>query len=315
MARIAIAGAGNIAFTNAALLGHFGQEVAIWSPSSAGTRDLARDGRITASGWLNGSFAAGVAEDPRALAGFADVIMTAVPAYAQKAVFDQLLPWLTDDHLVVVSGGQMSFATRYMLMSLRSRGLKTAVAALHNPVMMGRKVSSSGAALVPVARQVRIGLDPDSDAHDQITRLTGIFGDRFVLSDDMIAAELSAIGGVVHAALALCNLTRIEQGEEWCGYGNTTESVGRLTETLDAERVAVGAALGYAIASIVALYSDPAAPPKTMQEIFQPITYQRTFRNGPRKITTRYIEEEIPYNLVSIELIGRLAGVATPVMS
>jgi len=50
-------------------------------------------------------------------------------------------------------------------------------------------------------------------------------------------------------------------------------------------------------------------------EVLHPLTYERTFRNGPRKVEHRYIEEEVPYNLVTLERLGRIAGVETPTVS
>ena len=40
-----------------------------------------------------------------------------------------------------------------------------------------------------------------------------------------------------HLGIVLCNLTRMEQSEDWCQRKNVTPAVGRLIETLDLENL------------------------------------------------------------------------------
>ena len=66
---------------------------------------------------------------------------------------------------------------------------------------------------------------------------------------------------------------------------------------------------------MLALFAGGDRNGRTVRENLFPLTYERTFRNGPREVTTRYIEEEVPYGLVSYELLGALTGTPTPTIS
>ena len=62
--KVAILGAGAIAYGNAALLCRDGHDVTLWSPSGKRTTTLAGGASLAASGAIVGSFA-GAAETPR----------------------------------------------------------------------------------------------------------------------------------------------------------------------------------------------------------------------------------------------------------
>lgn len=315
MTEVAIAGAGSVAFTSACLLRHLGNEVTLWSPSGRGTRGV-RDGTpITISGSLNGSFDVKVVEDPRDLAAAAKLIMVAITAYGQKSIFKQLLPHLTDEHTVLITGGQMSFGVLYLSKLLAEAGKKTTVALIHGPVTMGRKLSLTEAVVVPPKKMARIAAVPASDTDKAIAVVSAAFGDRFKAYSNALDVAFTAMGGIVHSALVLGNITRIEEAEEWCGYYYTTESISRLTMALDCDRIAVAKAYGIETPTAVELFSTPDRKGTTVRDVLHPLAYERTFRNGPRNIATRYIEEEVPYNLVSVELLGLKAGVETPAVS
>jgi opine dehydrogenase len=77
-----------------------------------------------------------------------------------------------------------------------------------------------------------------------------LFGDRFAPRDDVIAIALSNLNPQNHLAIALRNLTRMERGEIWFQYANTTDAVGRLIEALDAERLAIADAFGVRVRTV-----------------------------------------------------------------
>src|SRR5690606_10995632 len=108
MTHVAIAGAGAVGFTSATLLRLLGNTVTLWSPSGRGTMGLRENNRITTTGSVNGTFDVDFVEDPRLLCAAGKLVMIAIPAYGQKSVFEQLVPHLTDEHTVLVTGGQMS---------------------------------------------------------------------------------------------------------------------------------------------------------------------------------------------------------------
>lgn len=315
MTEVAIAGAGAVAFTSACLLRLLGNEVTLWSPSGRGTMGV-RDGtKITTTGSVNGKFDVKVVEDPKLLCEAAKLIMVAIPAYGQKSIFSQLLPHLTDDHTIMLTGGQMSFGFLYLSKLVADAGKKTTVCIINGPMTMGRKLGPTDCVQVPPKKMARFAAIPANKTEQAIATVSEAWGQRFKSYANVLDVAFTAMGGIVHSALVLGNMTRIEEGEEWCGYYYTTESISRLTEALDKDRIAVAAAFGIATPTAVELFSHGDRKGNTVRDVLHPLAYERTFRNGPRNINTRYIEEEVPYNLVTLERLGRIAGIETPTAS
>lgn len=315
MTQVAIAGAGAVGFTSACLLRLLGNDVTLWSPSGRGTAGLKDNNKITTTGSVNGTFEVDFVEDPKLLCERARLVMIAIPAYGQKSVFEQLVPHLTDDHTVLVTGGQMSLGVLYLSRLLKDAGKTSVIALINGPMTMGRKLGPNDAVQVPPKKMARISAIPASATDQAIAVVSEAFGERFKGYPSTLEVGFMAMGGIVHSALVLGNITRLEEGEEWCGYYYTTESISRLTHALDADRMAVARAYGIDSPNAASIFTAGQRPDATIREVLHPLTYERTFRNGPRKVEHRYIEEEVPYNLVTVERLGKIAGVETPTMS
>jgi opine dehydrogenase len=315
MTKVAIAGAGAVGFTSACLLRMLGNDVVLWSPSGRGTMGLRERNKITTTGSVNGTFEVDFVEDPLLLCQAARLVMIAIPAYGQKSVFEQLVPHLTDEHTVLVTGGQMSMGVLYLSKLLREAGKKTLIALINGPMTMGRKLGPNDAVQVPPKKMARISAIPADQTQRAIEVVSEAFGDRFKGYGSVLEVAFMAMGGIVHSALVMGNITRMEEGEEWCGYYYTTESISRLTHALDADRIAVAKGFDIDTPNAPATFTAGQQPDATVREVLHPLAYERTFRNGPRKVEHRYIEEEVPYNLVTLERLGRIAGVETPTVS
>ena len=216
----------------------------------------------------------------------------------------------------MIGGGPMGGGALHLQHLLLKAGKRTKVALTNGPIIGGRRVSGTEAATAPYRKMVTVAGMPATDTDEVIATLAQIYGPRFRKSPSNSALELalSTVNGVVHAAQIIGNITRVEEGERWCGYRYTTESIGNLTEALDADRVAVGKGFGFDLPGVIS-YFDPSGRARTAQQAIQPMRFQRTFKAGPRHILTRYIEEEIPYSLYVVEQLGKKVGVATPVIT
>ncbi len=318
MADVAFAGAGEAAFTGAALLRSLGHGATIWAPPNAGQGlDAVLAGSpITISGALEGTYDVRGVRDPAALAASADVIYLAVSAYYQKAVIEALAPHLEDRHLVLCFGANLGGGALYLDRLLADAGRKTRIAVMNGPMIGGRRTSDTECVTAPYRKSVLLNGLPGSDTASIVADLEAIYGRRFrtLGSGNALEVALTALNGVVHVVKALTNITRIEEGLPWCDYRYTTESVSNLTEAADEDRIAVGRAYGFELTGAVRWF-DPSGRAKTVQEAMQPIRLHRTFKPGPTNIETRYLEEELPYSFYVVEQLGRKAGVATPMIT
>ena len=121
---------------------------------------------------------------------------------------------------------------------------------------------------------------------------------------------------VIHPAVTLLNAGLLERtGGDFLFYEDgVTESVGRLIEAVDAERLAIAAALG------VTILSDPALGAR--QGYMREENYSTGYSRAPgflgiraqSRLDHRYLTEDVGYSLVFMSDLAARLGVPTPVM-
>jgi opine dehydrogenase len=136
-----------------------------------------------------------------------------------------------------------------------------------------------------------------------------LFGERFVQRDGLLAIALSNLNPQNHMGIALCNLTRMERGEPWSQGQNVTPAVGRLLEALDAERLAIAAALGLSVRNIFEhFHLSFHVPLASVSEMNQTMHAGERGGSGPGTADSRYVLEDVPFGLVVTALLGRKCG-------
>jgi opine dehydrogenase len=122
-----------------------------------------------------------------------------------------------------------------------------------------------------------------------------------------------------HPPALLLNVGRVEStgGDYHHYYDGITPSVGRLIDALDAERIAVAASLGVEIESLPQFffrmgYTNAAGRDGgTAYDVFHNSEPNRLIR-APVSIDHRFFNEDVPYGLVALAELGRIADVPTP---
>ncbi|MFD2262887.1 NAD/NADP octopine/nopaline dehydrogenase family protein [Lacibacterium aquatile] len=304
--KVGIAGAGAIAFGYAALLTNNSHQVSLWSPSG---RWQGEARKIT--GAIEGDFRFAACADAKELAAN-EVIVLALPANGHRPVFDALLPHLAAHHTIIISG-HLSFAALYLAKKLAERGLQLPIAVWNTTVLTSKAQSESEIKIGALRGKVDMATLPASDAPRTHEVCTALFGDRFVLRDDLLTITLSNLNPQSHLGIALCNLTRIERGETWGQRTHITPAVGRLLEALDTERLAVATALGKSVRTVFEHQQMSfGVSGGSVAEMAQILAAQGKDPNGPKDINTRYVLEDTPFGLVPTVYLARIAGVAVP---
>jgi opine dehydrogenase len=310
--RVAILGAGAIAFASAALLCRNGHQPILWSPSGRRTAALAGGAPLTASGAVQGMFHPIIAATCADALADADVVFVAVPGYAHRAVIDAALPHLRADQPVVFSS-HMSFSLLYLLRRWAAFGSAPPVIAWGTTVVTGRQTGPSEVLVSHVRNKVDMAVLPASAAPDGLALCTALFGDRFVLRESLTAIGLSNLNPQNHLAIALCNLTRMEKGEHWQQYAHITGAVGRLLEALDAERLAIADGYGVKVRTLhehFRLSFD--AVGNTMAELALSLSARGADVSGPATLDSRYVTEDVPFGLWPTVCLAEAIGVPAP---
>lgn len=310
--RVAVLGAGSIAFGMAAFLADAGHAPVLWSPSGKGTQALVSGAPLLARGEITGSFAVDVAGSAEEAVSGADVVLIALPANGHKAVIDAAAPYLATGQSVIVSS-HASFGALYLARLLAERGLVLPIVVWGTTLVTGRKTGEVEVTVNTVRQKVDVATVPASAAADGHALCTGLFGDRFVLRDGLIAIALSNLNPQNHLGIALLNLTRMEKGEAWGQGEHVTPAVGRTIEALDLERLAIAEALGLKVRTVQQHFSlSFHVPMDTVSAMNQEMHRQGRGGFGPKTAESRYVLEDVPYGLFCTALLGRLAGRPAP---
>ena len=149
------------------------------------------------------------------------------------------------------------------------------------------------------------------------SRLAPLFP-HAVAAPNVIHTGFTNANAMLHVANCIGNAGKIDRGESYKFYAEgVTPSVARLYAAINAERVAVAAALGASVPTLEdwfdRVYGVRGA---TWSETCQLLTtnsdgpYQAT--GTPKSFDHKYITEDVPVGLMPMSALGAAAGVPTP---
>lgn len=310
--RIAILGAGNIGLAVAAYCHHQGHAATLWSPSGAGTADLAAGQPLRYGGVIEGVAQPRVAPDLPAALEDADAVFIALPANAHASVLARLGQCLPGGLPVIVSASS-SVGALLLDRELARRGLRNLIAVFGTTPLTARRASGAEVRVLALRSRLDLAALPVSQGPAALALCAALFGERFRLNGDILAMSLANVNPIAHGALALCNITRMERAEHWPQYHYMTPYVARLIEALDAERLALAAAVGSRLGSIHAHFHNSFGVPETdLASIAAEIHRRRGGPPGPTDPLHRFVLEDLPFGLVFFAALATMAEVPLP---
>ena len=127
------------------------------------------------------------------------------------------------------------------------------------------------------------------------------------------------MNAIHHPPATICNAGRIENtdGNFYHYFEGISPSVGRLIDYFDTERRKVAMALEVETKTFVEHFhqmgytTDEARNTRLAYEAFHQSIPDR-FIKAPKSLDHRFLDEDIPYGLVLLSELGRLAGIKTP---
>src|SRR6185369_4175297 len=123
---------------------------------------------------------------------------------------------------------------------------------------------------------------------------------------------------MLHVANCVANAGRIESEDSYKFYAEgMTPAVARLYEAINAERVAVAAALGASVPTLADWFDRVyGVREATLAETCQRLTYNSDgpyqATGTPKSLDHKFITEDVPTGLVPMSAIGAATGVKTP---
>jgi opine dehydrogenase len=318
--RVAVLGAGNGGVASAFDLAQHGHEVSLYATPEYGdnVRAVHRAGGITAHGALEGFAAIRYSgHDVGEAMDGAELVLVVGPAYSTEPLAAVTRPYLTDGMAVLVCPGSCGGAIEFK----RATGLELdderCIVGETHTLPYAVRVTEPG--VVNVFLKLSTGVYLAGLPRAGTDRLYDLVKDVWPgveKADSVFQTTLQNGNPVIHPAVTLLNAGLLERtGGRFLFYEEgVTESVGRLIEAVDNERLAIAGALG------VPVLSDPALG--VMQGYMREQNYSTGYSTAPgflgiaaqSRLDHRYLTEDVGYSLCFLTDLAKHLDVPTPVM-
>lgn len=315
-----VAGAGNGGLAMAAHLSLMGFQVRLFNRSEdrliavrqrGGVELIVRDGCHVPSGEAQIGIAT---TDPAEALEGADVVMVVVPATGHRFVAERLAPHLRGHEIVILHPGRTGGALEVHSVFAKHPGARQVVVAEAQTLIYACRVSNLAQVQVfGFKNTVPLAAIPAHRTPEVIAAIRPAYRE-FVPGDNVMKTSLDNIGAIFHPAVTVLNCSRIETTKGDFDYyiDGISKSTSLVLEAMDAERVAVGAAIGFHCMSAREwLYIAYGAVGKTLYEAIRANQGYYGIR-APAQMDHRYIWEDVPMSLVPIASLGEMVGVECP---
>ncbi|WP_439409289.1 NAD/NADP octopine/nopaline dehydrogenase family protein [Bradyrhizobium sp. DASA03076] len=247
--KIAVLGGGNGSFAAAGDFALSGHQVRLWrrdaaqveAHRAAGSRILVKDhnGRHDVKLAL-------VTTDIAEAVNSVDLILCPAPAFAQPDIGRLLAPHLRDGQVVFLPPG--TFGSMIFAQAAQEAGnrAKASFAETGTLPWLTRKHGPFEVAITIRAKRLPVGVFPLDRAPHALEIIGRAFPDVIEPCGDALSGALMNAGCIIHPPLIVMNAGPIEHFERWDIHKEGTQAaIRRVTDALDAERIAVREALGY----------------------------------------------------------------------
>jgi len=243
-----------------------------------------------------------------------DIVMVVVPANAHRNIARICAPYLKESQVVILNPGRTG-GTLEFLRVLKAKGLKKFpfLAEAQTFLYASRALGPAHSRIFSVKSAVPLATLPAYWIPGVVKIINRAFP-QFVPGDNVFKTSFDNIGAVFHPALTILNAAWIEEthGDFEYYIQGASESVSKVLEKLDQERLDVAAALGIkAMSAKNWLYTAYSATGKNLWEAIQDNPGYMGIK-APDRLHHRYIDEDVPMSLVPLASIGEMLKVQTP---
>lgn len=316
---VAIIGAGNGGCAAAVDLTQHGLDVRLYGRSVTTVAPLQARGGIAHEGVLGDGFTGIplITTDAQLAMRGADAVILIGPTQAHAGMAQVVAPHLRPQQVLFAAPGHtLTLLPHTLRQHGHARPITCESATL--PYIC-RKLAADCVKVSRKARVMKFAAFPASRTEELAARLKPLFPALSPVPT-LLDTVFPYTNAIHHPAALLCNLGRVEStgGDYYHYYEGITPSVGRIIDALDHERRKLAAALGCQVDSLANYffelgYTDQAGRDGgTAYSTFHHSEPNRWIK-APGSIDHRFFNEDIPYGLVLLSELGRLAGVGMPV--
>jgi opine dehydrogenase len=317
---VAILGAGHGGFAAAADLTHRGYSVRLQARNPDRLAALRERGSIEVRGILQGHIpiALTTTDVSEAVKG-ADLIMLVVPSVAHEPYAHALASLLDGTQPIFLNPGHTGGGLHF-LHELRRSGYRGSIR-ICETVSLTYVTRMEGPATVGIysyIKQLGFGALPGKHTDALYDFIKPLYPE-IRKATSVIETALSNMNAVFHPPGMIMNAGWIEDtGGNFLFYKEgITESIGRVTAAVDAERIAIATALGVPRVTFLEAFFNAGLTTKAARDsgniarACKESAPNATIKS-PTSLDHRYMHEDVGYGLVPMAALGRLASVPTP---
>ena len=316
--RIAVLGGGNGSFAAAGDLAMAGHDVRLWrrdaraiaAHRAAGSKILVKDFK----GGHEVVLTLVTADMAEAVRG-AELILCPAPAMAQADIARALSAHLADGQAVFLPPG--TFGSMLFALAQRDAGnsADTIFAETGTLPWLARKHGPFEVAITVRAKRLPTGVFPLTRKDHALAVISRAFPGAIQDCGDALSGALMNAGPIIHPPLITMNAGALEHFERWDIHQEGTQpAIRRVTDALDAERIAVREALGYRVPHfpLADHYAKQGEEWMYGRGAHDRLTDSGDWRERIVLTAHRYMLEDTRIGLSFLTSVAELAGVATP---
>ena len=316
--KVAVLGGGNGSFAAAGDFALAGHDTRLWrrdaeavkAHEAAGGAIIVKDFRGRHEAKL-----ALVTNDIAAAVRGAELVFCPAPATAQPDIARALAPRLEDGQVVFLPPG--TFGSYIFAKAARDAGNHADVAFAETGTLpwLTRKHGPHEVAITIRAKRLPTGVLPLRLKDHALAVIGRAFPGVIEDCGDALSGALMNAGPIIHPPLITMNAAPLEHFERWDIHKEGTQpSVRRVTDALDAERIAVRVALGYGAPHfpLANHYARDGEEWMYGRGSHDKLTDSRDWREHIVLTQHRYMMEDVRIGLSFLVSVGELARVPTP---
>ncbi|MER6988963.1 NAD/NADP octopine/nopaline dehydrogenase family protein [Saccharopolyspora hirsuta] len=318
--RIAVLGGGHGCWAAAAELAEHGHDVRWWRRDAEAHQALRAAGAITIRDH-RGTRQVPVGDTLRPVTDLAEAVRGAalvvipLPSTTHQDLAARLAPLLADGQVVFLPPGTLGSVLFARAMADAGNSAEVAFAETGTLPYLARKHGGTEVVVSGYATRLPTGVFPNRLADNAFRVLREAYPSVETAEDGLSGALMNA-GPIIHPPLILMNAGPLEHFDAWDIHNEGTQpSIRRVTDALDAERIALREALGYRAPHfpLADHYATDGEEWMYGRAAHEKLTDSGDWREKIDLLGHRYMLEDTRLGLSLLVSVGRWAGVPTPV--